>query len=105
MIEEELQTKLQAAGLPDDADGLWEHFVGRRFGVHAYRYLEEMTVAWIGGATPAVAPLSREGATLTEALARLALAVANQDGGAGGCALDVDPLPSGGLPAREVSDG
>ena len=79
MLDETLRTHLRAAGLPEDADGLWEHFVGRRFGVHAYRYLEEATVAWIGGATPAVAPVSREGATLTEALARLAVAVADQE--------------------------
>ncbi len=74
-MDDALRADLRAAGLPEDADGLWEHFVGRRFGVHAHRYLEEATVAWIGGATPAVAPLSREGATLTEALARLALEV------------------------------
>lgn len=83
MLDESLRAELRAVGLPEDADGLWEHFVGRRFGVHAYRYLEEMTVAWIGGATPAVAPVSREGATLTEALARLALAVADQEMGNG----------------------
>ena len=83
MLDESLRAELRAVGLPEDADGLWEHFVGRRFGVHAYRYLEEMTVAWIGGATPAVAPVSREGATLTEALARLALAVADQEMGTG----------------------
>jgi hypothetical protein len=81
VINEELRAELRAAGLPEDADGLWEHFVGRRFGIHAYRYLEEATVTWIGGATPAVAPVSREGATLTEALARLALAVENRETG------------------------
>ena len=81
MIHEELRAELRAAGLPEDADALWEYFVGRRFGVHAYRYLKEATVAWIGGATPAVAPVSREGATLTEALARLALAVENRETG------------------------
>ncbi len=27
---------LSCAGLPEDADGLWEHFAGRRFGVHAW---------------------------------------------------------------------
>ena len=81
MIHQELRAELRAAGLPEDADALWEYFVGRRFGVHAYRYLEEATVAWIGGATPAVAPVSREGATLSEALARLALAVEHRETG------------------------
>ena len=80
-MDDALRAELRAAGLPEDADGLWEHFVGRRFGVHVYRYLAEATVAWIGGATPAVAPVSREGATLTEALARLALAVEHQETG------------------------
>jgi len=83
VIEAELRAELRAAGQPEDADGLWAHFVGRRFGVHAYRYLEEATVAWIGGATPAVAPVSRPSATLTEALAPLALAVADQEVGNG----------------------
>ncbi len=49
--------------------------------VHAnYRYLNE---ARIGSATPAVEPVSREGTTLTEALTRLALAVASQETGTG----------------------
>ena len=78
-MEEALRADLWAANLLEDADGLWEHFVRRRFRVHAYRYLEEATVAWIGGATPAVAPLSRKGATLAEALAQLALVVTTDE--------------------------